>query len=474
MAINETRVEKSVSKPVFAQVKGEILNKLDLRRDMEDGEVLDAIEDIVLRKSGERYFPLAERRRLTERVFNSIRRLDIIQPLVDDARISEIMVNGYRDIFVERDGKVIKTGLEFETVEKLEDVIQSIVSKVNRTVNEASPIVDARLEDGSRVNVVLRPIALDGPVLTIRKFPDKPMSVERLLTLNSLDDRIARFLNILVRARYNMFISGGTGSGKTSLLNAIAAMIPEDERVITIEDSAELQLKALKNLVRLETRNANTEGRGQIDMGSLIKSSLRMRPDRIIVGEVRDGFAAYYMLQSMNTGHDGSLTTGHANSAPDMLSRLETMVLSEEAVPLEAVRHQITSAIDLIIHVARLRDGSRKIVEISELDGMSEGGIKLNKLFEFAESGAGSGGAANGGANTGAGANAGVGAGVDVGVGAGVGEKYYGVAQDNDGVTAGDKGAVSGCFRYTGNMLRNTAKLGLAGLQSEYGALFGE
>jgi len=411
---------------MFVQIKGEILGRLDLHRDMEDEEVLDTIEDIVLEKSARRYFTINERKRLTERVFNSIRRLDVIQPLVDDERISEIMVNGQNDIFVESEGKVVKTDITFETVEKLEDVIQSIVSKVNRTVNEASPIVDARLADGSRVNVVLRPIAIDGPVLTIRKFPDKPMSVERLLVFNSIDERIAELLGLLVRARYNMFISGGTGSGKTSLLNAVAALIPAGERVITIEDSAELQLKSLKNLVRLETRNANTEGRGQIDMGSLIKSSLRMRPDRIIVGEVRDGLAAYYMLQSMNTGHDGSLTTGHANSAVDMLSRLETMVLSEEAIPLEAIRHQIVSAVDVIIHVARLRDGSRKVVEISELDGMKDGAIVMNKLFEFVEDNA----AEAEGGRTGAG--------------------------------------VSGEFRYTGNRIRNAGKLGLAGLQSPY------
>ena len=408
---------------LFVQIKSEILNRLDLQRDMEDDEVLDIIESIVMEKSSARYYSVAERKQLTERVFNSIRRLDVIQPLVDDAHISEIMVNGQHDIFVEREGKMIKTGLAFETLEKLEDVIQSIVSKVNRTVNEASPIVDARLADGSRVNAVLKPIAIDGPVLTIRKFPDKPMSIERLLVYKSLDENIAELLNILIRARYNLFISGGTGSGKTSLLNAVAAMIPDEERVITIEDSAELQLKSLKNLVRLETRNANTEGKGQVDMGSLIKSSLRMRPDRIIVGEVRDGLAAYYMLQSMNTGHDGSLTTGHANSARDMLSRLETMVLSEEAIPLEAIRHQIASAVDVIIHVARLRDGSRKIVEISEIGGVDGGRIVLNRLFEFREDG-----------ETGSAGNA----------------------------------DVSGTFHYTGNTIGNTMKLGLAGLRCRY------
>jgi pilus assembly protein CpaF len=431
---------------LFSQIKGEILGKLDLKRDMEDAEVLDIIEGIVLEKSLGRYMSVAERKQLADRVFNSIRRLDVIQPYIDDARISEIMVNGQNDIFVEREGKVVKTDLAFETVEKLEDVIQGIVSKVNRTVNEASPIVDARLADGSRVNAVLRPIAIDGPVLTIRKFPDKPMSIERLLSYGSLDESIAGLLKTLIKARYNLFISGGTGSGKTSLLNAVAAMIPDEERVITIEDSAELQLKSLKNLVRLETRNANTEGRGQIDMGSLIKSSLRMRPDRIILGEVRDGLAAYYMLQSMNTGHNGSLTTGHANSAADMLSRLETMALGEEALPLEAIRSQIASAIDIIIHVARLRDGSRKIVEISELDGVAGGRIVLNRLFAFVERGNGD----NGGdcSNTGGGDCDNIGGG--------------GINPDSQ------RGAVNGTFRHTGNLIRNATKLGLAGLRSEY------
>jgi len=411
---------------LYISIKSEILSRLDLHRDMDDEEVLDIIECIVLDKSFERYYSIEERRQLIERVFNSIRRLDVIQPLVDDAGISEIMVNGHNDIFVECGGKVVKTDIRFETIEKLEDVIQGIVSKVNRTVNEASPIVDARLEDGSRVNVVLRPVAIDGPVLTIRKFPDKPMSIERLLLFGSIDERIAELLSVLVKAKYNIFISGGTGSGKTSLLNAIAAMIPDGERVITIEDSAELQLKSLKNLVRLETRNANTEGRGQIGMGSLIKSSLRMRPDRIIVGEVRDGQAAFYMLQSMNTGHDGSLTTGHANTAEDMLSRLETMVLGEEAIPLEAIRRQITSAIDILIHVSRLRDGSRKIVEISELGGMKDGQIVFNKLFEFAESEC---------------------------------------PPNNINNTAAE---ICGEFRYTGSKITKNMKLGLAGLKSPY------
>jgi pilus assembly protein CpaF len=417
---------------LFLEIKADMLGRLDLKREMGDDEVQDIIGDIVLEKTRGRYIGMNERKLLAERVFNSIRRLDVIQPLIDDAGISEIMVNGYRDIFIERGGKVQKTDLMFESEEKLNDVIMSIVSKVNRTVNESTPIADARLLDGSRVNVVLKPIAINGPALTIRKFPDKPMSVERLLAYGSLDGAIAEFLDMLVRAKYNVFISGGTGSGKTSLLNAIAALIPEEERVITIEDSAELQLKSIKNLVRLETRNANTEGKGQIGMGSLIKSSLRMRPDRIIVGEVRDGAAAYYMLQSMNTGHDGSLTTGHANSAKDMLSRLETMVLSEEAMPIEAIRMQIASAIDIIAHVARLRDGSRKVVEISELTGMRDGEIQMNKLFVFEET------------------------------------KQREAAAEAPRREGGGDAPVEGAFRYTGSGIEHSLKLKLAGVDCKY------
>ena len=404
---------------LLREIKLDMIGRMDLGRDMGDAEVQEIVDAAALAKARERYICVSARRALADRVFNSIRRLDVIQPLIEDPSITEIMVNGPDDIFVERDGKVSKTGIAFESADKLEDVIQRIVSKVNRTVNESSPIVDARLSDGSRVNVVLRPIAMNGPALTIRKFPETPMSIERLLALGSIDAEIAGLLDALVKAKYNIFISGGTGSGKTSLLNAVAALIPDGERVITIEDSAELQLRSLKNLVSMETRNANTEGRGEIGMGSLIKASLRMRPDRIIVGEVRDGRAAYYMLQSMNTGHDGSLTTGHANSAQDMLSRLETMALGVEPLPLDAIRSQIASAIDIIVHVARLRDGSRKVVEIAELDGVRAGGVSMNRLFLF-----------------------------DEGDGAG--------------------GACAGVARHTGSLLRNTRKLTLAGVWSRY------
>ena len=422
---------------IFLLIKTEVSEKMDLRRDLDDEEVLDIIEDIVLSKSYEQYLSLDERSRVSGQVFNAIRRLDVIQPLIEDAGISEIMINGHRNIFIERNGRMVKTSLVFENENKLEDVIQNIVSKVNRTVNEAQPIVDARLEDGSRVNIVLRPISLDGPIITIRKFPEKPMSVERLLTFGSLNAEMAQLLRLLIRAKYNIFISGGTGSGKTSLLNAVANLIPLEERVITIEDSAELQLKSLKNIVRLETRNANTEGKGQIDMGSLIKASLRMRPDRIIVGEVRDGPAAYYMLQSMNTGHDGSLTTGHANSARDMLSRLETMVLSEEMMPLEVIRKQIDSAVDVIIHMSRLRDGSRKIVEISELSGLKNGNIVLNPLFVFREFSEAD-------------------------------EQGRTPPPDTARGAAGKSGQLIGDFWYTGNQVQNNAKILRSGLQSNY------
>ena len=434
--------EKYLEK-VFLFVKAEVSEKMDLRRDLNDGEVMDIIEAIVLTLPYEYYISLEERGYIGERVFNAIRRFDVIQPLIDDTGISEIMINGHRNIFIERNGRMIKTDFVFENESKLEDVIQNIVSKVNRTVNEAQPIVDARLEDGSRVNVVLRPVALDGPVITIRKFPEKPMSVERLLNFNSLNQDMAAMLRLLIQAKYNIFISGGTGSGKTSLLNAVANLIPQEERVITIEDSAELQLKSLKNIVRLETRNANTEGKGQINMGNLIKTSLRMRPDRIIVGEVRDGPAAYYMLQSMNTGHDGSLTTGHANSARDMLSRLETMVLSEELMPLEVIRKQIESAIDIIIHMSRLRDGSRKIVEISELSGLNNGNIVLNPLFVFQEH-----------ATQERNDEKNVAEKVCMGVGRTCNNKV--------------EGRVTGEFCYTGNQVRNNAKILRSGFQSIY------
>lgn len=366
----------------------EIINRnIDLKKDLSDEEIEEVITKAVFEKARETYLSVSEKQFLIKYIFNAMRRLDIIQPLLDDPAVTEIMVNGPQDLFIEREGRISKLELAFASREKLEDVIQSIVSKVNRTVNEASPIVDARLENGSRVSVVLPPIALNGPILTIRKFPEKPMTMEQLIAYGSLTEEVAEVLARMVKAKYNLFICGGTGSGKTTFLNALSNSIPEDERIVTIEDSAELQIVSVQNIVKMETRNANTEGKGQITIRDLIKTSLRMRPDRIIVGEVRGG-EALDMLQAMNTGHDGSLSTGHANSTKDMLSRLETMVLTASSFPLEAIRQQIASALDVIIHLGRLRDKSRRVLEISEVQGYQAGEIKLNPLFVFREEGA--------------------------------------------------------------------------------------
>jgi pilus assembly protein CpaF len=347
-----------------------------------DHELMEIIEAMVFEKAGQRLLSPEEMKLVVDSVFNQMRRLDIIEPLVNDREVTEIMINGPDAIFIEKHGEVIKTDLRFESRERLEDIIQAIVGKVNRTVNEAEPVVDARLEDGSRVNIVLPPIALNGPLVTIRKFPDKPMTMADLIRYGSITEEAAEFLEKLVKAKYNIFICGGTGSGKTSFLNALSSLIPKEERIITIEDSAELQLSSIENLARLETRNANTESKGEIRMKSLIKTSLRMRPERVIVGEVR-GEEALDMLQAMNTGHDGSMSTGHSNSTRDMLSRLETMVLMAAPLPLEAIRQQIASALDIIIFLSRLRDHSRRTMEISEVLDYENGEIRLNPLFSF-------------------------------------------------------------------------------------------
>ncbi len=324
------------------------------------------------------------RKQLISSVYESIRGLGILGKIISDKSITEVMINGYDKIFVERNGHLEQIKETFESRENLRDIITKFVQDMGRSVTDADPIVDTRLEDGSRVNVVLNPIALDGPAVTIRRFPEEGMTIDRLIGYGSLTPEAAEFLKKLVRAKYNIFISGGTGSGKTTFLNALSNFIPEDERVISIEDSAELQIRHIPNLVRLETRNANSTGAGGISMRDLIKSSLRMRPERIIVGEVR-GAEALDMLQAMNTGHDGSISTGHANSAEDMVSRLETMVLQGAAgLPLEAIRQQIASAVDIIIHLSRMRDGSRKTVAISEVKELAENGrIVLNPLFRF-------------------------------------------------------------------------------------------
>ncbi|MCX7710837.1 MAG: CpaF family protein [Clostridia bacterium] len=373
---------------ILREIKQLVSDSIDLSRDVPDEEIRELITGIVLEKSRQQSMSVTEKHELVETVFNSMRRLDILQPILEDKTVTEIMINGPENIFIEREGRTFQLDTRFESREKLEDVIQSIVAKVNRTVNESSPIVDARLKDGSRVNVVLPPIALNGPIMTIRKFPERPMTVEQLIRYESLTEEAAEFLHRLILAKFNIFICGGTGSGKTTFLNALSNFIPEDERIITIEDSAELQIHSVKNIVRMETRNANMEGRGAVTIRDLIKSSLRMRPERIIVGEVR-GAEALDMLQAMNTGHDGSLSTGHANSTADMLSRLETMVLSGAVLPLEAIRQQIASAIDILIHLSRLRDKSRRTMEISEILGYKDGVIQLNPLFLFEEEGNG-------------------------------------------------------------------------------------
>jgi pilus assembly protein CpaF len=369
---------------LIKEIKNIVSSRLDLSREPEDVEIEDIITRIVFEKSKEFYLDLAEREELIKQVFNAMRRLGVLQPLLDDESITEIMVNGPQHVFIEQNGRISETDIVIENREKLEDMIQMIVAKVNRAVNEATPLVDARLKDGSRVSVILPPIALEGPVLTIRKFPSKPLTVEELIKRGSLTKEGAMLLRTMVEARFNVFICGGTGSGKTTFLNALANFIPSDERIVTIEDSAELQLKSLKNVVRTETRNANTQGKGQVTIRDLIKMSLRVRPDRIIVGEVR-GPEALDMLQAMNTGHDGSLSTGHGNSAEDMLRRLETMVLMGASLPLEAIRQQIASALDVMIHLGRLRDKSRRVLEITEVVGYKNGSIELNPLFIFRE-----------------------------------------------------------------------------------------
>ena len=350
---------------------------------LEDEELQEMIDAAVAGEAERSYLPLKSRLRLKKELFDSFRRLDILQELVDDPDITEIMVNGKDHIFIEKKGRLSRWDKAFDSAEQLEDLIQQIVSRVNRTVNLSSPIADARLEDGSRVHVVLAPVAVDGPVLTIRKFPE-PVTMDKLIRLGSISREAAVFLRTAVRAGYNIFVSGGTGSGKTTFLNALSEFIPEDERVITIEDSAELQIRHVPNLVRLETRVENRDGSREISMRDLIRASLRMRPDRILVGEVR-GAEALEMLQAMNTGHDGSVSTGHGNSPRDMVTRLETMVLMAADPPLAAVRNQIASALELMVHLGRMRDKSRKVLEIAEVIGCENGEVRLEPLFTFRE-----------------------------------------------------------------------------------------
>nr|WP_289765489.1 CpaF family protein [uncultured Acetatifactor sp.] len=367
------------------ELRGRVQERMDFVKDFTDAEVEDTIDEIILER-GMTVYPVEVRRRLKQELFDSLRRLDILQIFVEDSSVTEIMINGKDHIFVEQNGKLRELDISFESTEKLQDVIQQIVAGCNRVVNEASPIVDARLADGARVNIVMNPIALNGPIVTIRRFPEKPITMDQLIQSNSISWEAAAFLEKLVKAKYNIFISGGTGSGKTTFLNVLSHFIPSEERVITIEDSAELQLQGLPNLVRLETRNSNVEGCNEITIRDLIKSSLRMRPDRIVVGEVR-GAEAFDMLQCLNTGHDGSMSTGHANSAKDMLARLENMVLMGMELPLAAIRQQIASGLDVIVHLGRLRDKSRKVLEITEVACCEQNEIRMNPLFLFGETG---------------------------------------------------------------------------------------
>lgn len=365
------------------RMREEIFRELNEQQQITDEELYTIIDRRILEYGQEIFLPLKEKMELRGRLFDSFRRLGALQELVDDKEVTEIMVNGAEQVFVERSGNVELWGRTFDSQEQLEDTIQQIVSRVNRTVNVSRPIADARLPDGSRVHVVLPPIALDGPAVTIRKFP-KPITMEKLLKLGSVTEEAAQFLRSIVESGYNIFVCGGTNSGKSTFLNALSAYIPKDERIVTIEDSAELKITQIKNLVRLETRGANGEGEGEITIGDLIKASLRMNPDRIIVGEVR-GKEALDMISAMNTGHDGSLSTGHGNSPKDMLSRLETMVLMGADIPLAAVRSQVAAAIDILIHLGRLRDRSRRVLSIVEVAGYENGEIRLNPLYRFEE-----------------------------------------------------------------------------------------
>lgn len=367
-------------------IREKVLARLDLSREIDDEELETIITEERMAFARDGMLSIRDRVRLEQQVFNSLRKLDAIQELVDDPEVSEIMVNGPKQIFYEKRGRIHRWAGQFPSEERLVDILQQIVARHNRVINLSAPIVDSRLADGSRVNMVLAPISIDGSALTIRKFPKNPLTMQQLIAMGAVSRDAAELLQILVRARYSMIISGGTGSGKTTFLNALSQYIPSDERIITIEDSAELQIQGVDNLVRLETRNSNTEGVAPITIHDLIRTALRMRPDRIIVGECR-GAEAFDMLQAFNTGHDGSLSTGHANSSRDILSRLEMMVLMGMELPLGAIRRQIVSGVDIIIHLGRLRDKSRKVLEIAEVTGLEDGEILLNPLYVFEETG---------------------------------------------------------------------------------------
>ena len=373
-----------MNRETFQAIRDLLMEKLDMSREMTDREILDEIDQLILNRMRDSYISLNEKLQLRQELFYSVRKLDVLQELIEDETVTEIMVNGPDAIFVERGGRLGKWDKSFTSREKLEDVIQQIAGRCNRVINESMPIVDARLENGARVNAVISPVALNGPILTIRRFPDTPITMDRLIALGSLTCECARFLKALVRARYSIVIGGGTGSGKTTFLGALSDYIPEDERIITIEDNAELKIQGVENLVRLEAKMANMEGAVSVSIRDLIKTALRMRPDRIVVGEVRGG-EAVDMLQALNTGHEGSLSTAHANSARDMLSRLETMTLMGVDLPLEAIRRQIASGVDILIHLGLMRDKTRKVLEITEVCGYEKNEIITRTLFRREE-----------------------------------------------------------------------------------------
>lgn len=369
---------------IKAYVQECVTQRLSYEREQSDAEVLEIIDEVIWQQEGLRYAPLQDKQKLRKEIFASMRGLDILQELLEDEAITEIMINGHEKIFVERCGQVSQADIHFSSEEKLMQVIQQMVAGCNRTVNEAFPIVDARLPGGARVNVVLHPISLDGPIVTIRRFPDKPITITQLIEDGAVTQEVSSFLELLVKAKYNIIISGGTGSGKTTFLNVLSAFLPQNERIITIEDSAELQLQGVDNLVRLETRNNNVEGCKEVSMRELIRTSLRMRPNRIIVGEVR-GAEAAEMMTCLNTGHDGSMSTAHANSAQDMLERLETMISMGTDIPLQAIRRQIASGVDIIVQLGRMRDGSRRVIEIMEILGFDGEEIQCHTLYAFEE-----------------------------------------------------------------------------------------
>lgn len=373
-----------MSRETFQMLRELLMEKLDMSREMTDREILEEIDHLILSRLRESCISLKEKVQLRQELFHSVRKLDVLQELIEDETVTEIMVNGPDAIFVERGGKLGKWEKCFTSRDKLEDVIQQIAGRCNRVINESMPIVDARLENGARVNAVIRPVALNGPILTIRRFPDKPITMDRLIALGSITRECAGFLAALVKARYSIVIGGGTGSGKTTFLGALSNFIPEDERIITIEDNAELKLQGIQNLVRLEAKMANMEGAVSVSIRDLIRTALRMRPDRIVVGEVRGG-EAVDMLQALNTGHEGSLSTAHANSARDMLSRLETMTLMGVDLPLEAIRRQIASGVDILIHLGRMRDKTRKVLEITEVCGFEANEITTQTLYRWEE-----------------------------------------------------------------------------------------